>query len=163
MTHDEFRRQYEAWYDEFDSQPYTPLAVVLTAGNRVYIDKPEQVTLAPEELVITRRQNPRKPERYRYGDIARLVPLVELPADPGGMSYAEFDQLIRELLMAEPFQPFVIELKNGERIELNERGGTTRAGRFIAIWTDAPSQHLRVNFDQVAGLRRKSLAPVGRE
>lgn len=33
---------------------------------------------------------------------------MELPADPGGMSYPEFDPLIRELLMAEPF---VIELK----------------------------------------------------
>jgi hypothetical protein len=160
MTSEEFRQQYKAY--DWDTT-YQPLAVVLNSGNRVYIDKPEQVSLPPEELVITRRTNPRKPERYRYADITRLVPMMELPADPGGMSYAEFDPLIRELLMADPFEPFVIELKNGEHIELNERGGTTRAGRFIAIWTDSPKQFLRVNFDQVARLSRKAVATAGKE
>src|SRR5215471_9196494 len=89
MTHVEFRRQYEA----YGWEPYQPLAVVLANGQRTYIDMPEQVALAPDELVITRRTNPRKPERYRYAEIDRLVPLMELPADPGGISYAEFDPL----------------------------------------------------------------------
>jgi hypothetical protein len=159
MTHDEFRQQYEA----YPWDPYQPLAVILSSGERVYIDMPEQVRLTPDELVITRRSSPRKPERYRYADIARLVPLLELPADPGGISYAEFDPLIRELLMAEPFQPFAIELKNGERIELHERGGTTRAGRFIALLPELPKALRSVNFDQVARLTRLTPAAAGRD
>ena len=62
MTRDEFCRQYNAY--EWD--PYQPLAVILTNGNRIYIDMPEQVMRTGDELIITRRMNPRKPERYRY-------------------------------------------------------------------------------------------------
>lgn len=134
MTRDEFRTQYEAWHDTFDRGPYSPLAVLLAAGNHVYIDKPEQVTLSEDELVITRRKNPGKPERYRYADIAQLVPLSELPADPGGVSYAEFDALMRELLMADPFQPFVVELRSGERVEV--KSPAPRGGRFMHVWSD---------------------------
>ena len=157
MTHDEFRRQYEAY--EWD--PYQPLAVVLANGTRTYIDKPEQMTPGNDELIITRWQNPRKPERYRYADIAQLIPLLQMPADPDGMSYAEFNDRMSELLVADPFVPFVIELKNGERVELDARRGTTRAGRFIRVW-DGVGQPVGINFDQVARLSRKTLSPAGR-
>jgi hypothetical protein len=145
MTHDDFKQQYEA----YPWDPYQPLVVLLADGRRVYIDMPEQVRLNPDELVITRRTHPR-PERYRYEEIVRLVPLLQLPAEPGGMSYAEFDPLIRRLLMAEPFQPFVIELKNGERIELKKRGGTVRAGRAIAVVGEPPHTLTKIAFDDVA-------------
>jgi hypothetical protein len=148
MTHDEFRQQYEA----YPWDPYQPLAVILASGERVYIDMPEQVRLTPDELVITRRANPRKPERYRYAEIARLVPLLELPPDPGGMSYAEFDQLIRELLMAELFQPFVIELRNGERILIDHRGEIGRGGRHIILFDRIPRPSNHINYEQVARL-----------
>jgi hypothetical protein len=159
MTYDEFRAQYRA----YDWEPYAPLALIPTSGERVYIDMPEQAALAAGDLIVTRRAKAHRPERYRYADLDRLVPLTDLPADPGGMSHAEFDPLIRELLMAEPFQPFVIELKNGQQIEVNERGGTTRAGRFIAIWTDTPRRLVRVHFDQIAVLRCKALAAAEKE
>lgn len=158
MTRDEFWRQYNV----YEWEPYQPLAVILTSGVRTYIDMPEQAMPGSGELVITRRNSPRKPERYPYADIDRLVPLMELPADPGGMKYADFDPLIRELLMADPFEPFVIELKNGERIELDERGGTTRAGRFIVLLGEPPRPFVHVEFDQVARLMRKELATAGR-
>ena len=143
MTHDEFRQQYEA----YPWDPYQPLAVILSTGQRVYIDMPEQVQLTADELVITRRTSPRKPERYRYADIARLVPLMELPADPGGMSYAEFDPLIRQLILQEPFRPYVVELRSGERIEVTRPA--PRAGRFMKVWE--PSRLLRsIEFHDIA-------------
>jgi hypothetical protein len=108
---------------------------------------PEQVRLTPDELVITRRASPRKPERYRYADITQLIPLLELPADPGGMSYAEFDPLIRELLLARPFQPFVVELRSGERVEVTQPA--PRGGRFMKVWE--PSGSLRsIEFHNIA-------------
>jgi hypothetical protein len=158
MTHDEFRQQYEAWHDTFDQGPYSPLAVILMTGDRVYIDMPEQVTLAEDELVITRRKNPRKPERYRYSDIAQLIPLSELPADSGGVSYAEFDPLMRELLMADPFQPFVIELTNGERLEINKRSEIGRAGRHLTLFGEPPQSFTHYTFNQVARLVQKPRA-----
>jgi hypothetical protein len=145
MTYEQFRRQYEAY--PWDS--YHPLALILASGNRAYIDMPEQVTLTPAELVITRRAHPRQPERHRYADIVQLVPLLELPADPGGLSYAEFDPLIRRLLMADPFQPFVIELKNGMRIELDERGGTVRAGRAVSVQARSGNGRVKLTWDQI--------------
>lgn len=144
MTHDEFRQQYEAY--EWD--PYSPLAVVLTTGNHVYIDLPEQATLADDELVITRRKNPRKPEHYRYADIAQLIPLSDLPADPGGVSYAEFDALMRELILREPFRPFVVELRNGERIEVTRRA--PRSGRFMRAWSDVAGPLRIIEFHDIA-------------
>lgn len=158
MTHEEFRQQYEA----YPWDPYHPLAVILTNGERTYIDMPEQVTLAPDELVITRRSNPRKPERHRYAGIARLVPLMELAAEPGGISYAEFDPLIRRLLMAQPFEPFTIELKTGERIELAERGGTVRAGRAVSVWARPMKARVKITWDQIARITTNAAAVAGR-
>jgi len=146
MTHDEFHRQYE----DYPWDPYQPLAVFLSDGRRVYIDTPEQVRLTPDELVITRRTDPRHPERYRYADISRLVPLLELPADPGGMSYAEFDPLVRGLILREPFQPFVVELRTGEKIEVNRPG--PRSGRFMVILGEPHEPFRSVAFDDVARL-----------
>ncbi len=157
MTRREFLQQYRV----YEREMYQPLAVMLTDGRRVYIDKPEQMTPDYETVTITRWQHPNRPESYRYDDIARLVPMTELPADPDGMSYAEFNDVMSEWLVADPFEPFVIELKNGERVELDERRGTTRAGRFIRIW-DGVGQPVGINFDQVARLSRKALAPAGR-
>jgi hypothetical protein len=155
MTHDEFKQQYEAY--QWD--PYHPLVVLLADNRRVYIDMPEQVRSNPDELVITRRTHPR-PERYRYEEIVRLVPLLQLPAEQGGMSYAEFDPLIRRLLMAEPFQPFVIELKNGKRIELKKRGGTVRAGRAIAVASEFPHTLTKIAFDDVARITPLVASPT---
>ena len=157
MTRKEFWQRYKT----YERNPSQPLAVLLTNGSRVYIDKPEQVTPDYEVVTITRWQNPNRPESYRYDDITRLVLMTELPADPDGMSYAEFNDRMSELLVADPFEPFVIELKNGERVELDERRGTTRAGRFIRIW-DGVGQPVGINFDQVARLTRKALTPAGR-
>jgi hypothetical protein len=144
MTHDEFRQQYEAyeWY------PYSPLTVILATGNRVYVDMPEQVTLTGEELVITRRKNPKKPEHYRYADITRLVPLRELPADPGGISYAEFDALMPELILREPFRPFVVELRSGERVEVTHPA--PRGGRFMHVWSDVSGPLRSIEFHNIA-------------
>lgn len=158
MTRDEFLKQCEAWHDTFDQGPYSPLAVILMTGNRVYIDMPEQVTRAEDELVIPRRKNPRKPERYRFADIAQLIPLSELPAGPGGVSYAEFDALMREFLMANPFQPFVIELTNGERLEINKRSEIGRGGRHLTLFGEPPQSFTHYTFDQVARLIQKSRA-----
>ena len=144
MTRDEFRQQYEAY--EWD--PYQPLAVILTSGNRTYIDKPEQVGLTDDELVITRRQNPRKPEKYRYADIAQLIPLLDLPADPGCMSYAEFDPLIRELILQRPFRPFVVELRTGERVEVTR--SSPRAGRFMTVLNGSSDPIRFIVFDDIA-------------
>lgn len=143
MTHDEFRQRYEA----YEWEPYHPLAVILTSGKRAYIDMPEQVNLTPDELVITRRANPRRPERYSYADIAQLVPLMELPADPGGIGYAEFDPLIRELIIQRPFRPFVVELRSGERIEVTR--AAPRGGRFMKVWEPAGSLR-SIEFDDIA-------------
>lgn len=156
MTHDEFRKQYE----DYPWDPYQPLAVLLADGRRTYIDMPEQVRLTPDELVITRRTDPRKPERHRYADISRLVPLLELPTDPGGMSYAEFDPLIRELLMAEPFRPFAIELKSGEVIEINRRPQISRLCRHFTLFGEPPRSFTHYTFDQVARLIPSSTHPV---
>jgi hypothetical protein len=158
MTHDEFRRQYE----DYPWDPYHPLAVILTTGPRVYIDKPEQVALAPDELVITRRVNPRKPEHYRYADIAQLVPLLELPADPGGLSYAEFDPLIRRLLMADPFEPFVIELRTGAQLRVNSRPDLSRAGRHLTLFGRPRWISTSYTYDQVARLIPKAETVVAR-
>jgi hypothetical protein len=146
MTQEEFRSQYEA----YSWDPYHPLGVILANGQRVYIDKPEQVELTLNELVLTRRSTPSKPERYHYSEISQLVPLLELPADPGGISYAEFDPLIRELLMAEPFQPFAIKLKTGEVIEIGRRPEIGRAGRYLNIRKEYAVTHL--TYDQLARL-----------
>jgi hypothetical protein len=153
MTCDEFRQQYEAY--EWD--PYSPLAVILATGNRVYIDMPEQVTLTDDELVITRRKNPRKPERYRYADIARLVPLMELPADPGGMSYAEFDAIMRELIVQRPFSPFVVELRSGERIEVTK--AAPRGGRFMKVWSDVAGPLRSIEFHDIARIVTTAAIP----
>ena len=66
------------------------------------------------------------------------------------MSYAEFDPLIRELLMAEPFQPFAIKLKTGEVIEIGRRPEIGRAGRHLNIRKEYAVTHL--TYDQVAML-----------
>lgn len=152
MTHDEFRQQYEAY--EWD--PYSPLAVILMNGNRVYIDMPEQVARSGDELVIIRRKNPRKPERYKYADIARLVPLVELPADPGGVSYAEFDALMRKLILQEPFQPFVVELRSGEQVEVTRRA--PRGGRFMHVWNETGPLR-SIEFHTIARIVTQSKVP----
>ena len=154
MTREEFRQRYE----DYPWDPYHPLAVILANGGRTYIDMPEQVELTWDGLVITRRPQPRKPERYPYSDIAGLVPLLELPADPGGMSYAEFDPLIRKLLMAEPFEPFAIELKTGEVIEINRRHEIGRACRHFVIFGEPPRSFTNYTFDQVSRLIPKSEA-----
>lgn len=148
MTRSEFWQAYEA--HEWD--PYQPLAVLLADGTRTYIDKPEQV--APEfgEVVITRRQNPQRPERYKYADIARLVPLTDLPADPGGMRYADFDALIRELLMAEPFRPFAIELKDGTVLDISRRAQIGRGGRYLTLFGEPPHSFAQYTYDQIARL-----------
>jgi hypothetical protein len=155
MTAEEFRQRYEA----YDWEPHHPLVVILKSGQRGYIDMPEQVTLAPDELIITRRANPHRPERYRYADIDRVVPLMELPADPGGMSYAEFDPLIRELLMADPFRPFVIELRTGERLEINRRADIGRACRHFTLFGNPPRSFTQYTYDQVTRVR-PMFAPV---
>ena len=144
MTRDEFRQQYDAY--EWD--PYAPLAVILMSGTRAYIDVPEQATFTDTEVVITRRRHPNRPEKYPFADIARLVPLDQLPADPGSMSYAEFDPLIRELLMAEPFQPFVVELKTGERVEITRRPEIGRMGRFVSFHKG--NSHTSQTYDHIA-------------
>jgi len=144
MTHDEFRRQYETY--EWD--PYQPLAVILANGTRTYIDMPEQPTLTADELVITRRANPRRPERHKYADVAQLVPLMELPADPGGMSYAEFDPLIRELITQRPFRPFAVELRSGEQVKVTRLA--TRGGRFVNVRNDPSGPRRQIEFDDIA-------------
>lgn len=77
---------------------------------------------------------------------------MELPADRGAMSYAEFDPLIRELLMAEPFVPFVIELKGGERLTITRRAELGRACRHLIYFGEPPRSFTHYTFDQVARL-----------
>jgi hypothetical protein len=150
MTRHEFQQRYE----EYPWDPYIPLAVFLKDGRRVYIDLPEQVKFSDSELIITRRSHPQKPERYPYAEITRLVPLDQLPAEAGGMSYAEFDPLIRELLMADPFRPFTIELKSGERIDIQSRPEIGRAGRFVKFYRG--NERSSVTYEHI-----KRLAPQG--
>lgn len=146
MTAEEFRRQAEPL---LNPDKFVPIAVDLSTGDRVFIDMPEQAELRGNQLLITRRGR-RFPEKYGYDVIERVIPADRLPPDPGGISYAEFDTTIRQLLTAEPFRPFVIELRNGDRIELHERAGTVRAGRVVVIPFLASRPVLKITYDQIA-------------
>jgi hypothetical protein len=144
MTRAEFCQQYKTYTRE----PYQPLAMILASGQRAYIDKPEQVAPDYEEVVLTRWQNPHRPERYKYADIARLVPLMELPADPGGVSYADFDALMRDLITQRPFSPFAVELRSGERVEVTKPA--PRGGRFMKVWSGVAGPLRSIEFHDIA-------------
>lgn len=149
MTAAEFGDKFNA----YDWDLYQPLAVLLKDGRRVYVDPPgREAGLHPDELVITRGRNPKQPERYRYAEIADLVGMLDLPADPGRMSYAEFDPLIREYLMADPFLPFAVELASGEVLEVKRRRDLGRACRFIRWRGTADYREVQYTFDDIIRL-----------
>lgn len=152
MTHDEFA---SAVRPLLDPARFVPIALDLSTGDRVFIDMPEQAEVRPGWVVITRRSRP-TPERYGYDVIERVTPADRLPADPGGISYAEFDAAIRRLLTQDPFRPFVIELRDGRRIDLDQRGETVRAGRYVLIRPAESGPLVRVTYDQIARLAPKA-------
>ncbi|MBX9628777.1 MAG: hypothetical protein K2X82_33595 [Gemmataceae bacterium] len=155
MTATEFRSKYVA----YGWDPYHPLALILTDGRRVYIDMPEQAELGPNELVITRRSAPRKPERYRYEDIRDVVGMLDLPADPGCISYAEFDPLIRRLILQKPYRPYVLELRDGRRIPVNQP--SPRHCRAVTVLGDGDQPVVKLWFDDIARVVVPEQVPSG--
>ncbi|MBX9583369.1 MAG: hypothetical protein K2X87_23960 [Gemmataceae bacterium] len=149
MTAAEFGDKFNA----YDWDLYQPLAVLLKDGRRTYIDPPgDQARPRPDELVIIRRSNPKNPERHRYEEITDLVGMLDLPADQGRMSYAEFDSLIRQYLMADPFLPFAVELRSGEVLEVKRRPDLGRVCRHLR-WHGTPGRpDTYYTFDDVARL-----------
>lgn len=155
MTAAEFRTKYVA----YDWDPYHPLAVLLKDGRRAYIDMPEQATLGPNGLVITRRYTPQKPEQYRYEDIRDVVGMLDLPADPGCISYAEFDPLIRRLILQKPFKPYILELRDGRRVPV--RRPSPRNGRAMLILGRRKDPFVKLAFDEVARVVVPDEVPAG--
>ena len=93
--------------------------------------------------------------------MARVAPLDEIPGEPGGMSYADFYATIRPLFWAEPFRPYVVELRNGDKLAVASPGRLTLAGRFGLFISDAPARIVRFSYDQVTRVYAADPVPVG--
>lgn len=146
MTSGEARARLEPL---LDWKVFVPTAVDLIDGERVFIDKPEQAKLSREALVIARRV-PARLIGLPYPDIASITPATELPAEPGGIAYAEFDALMSQLLMREPFQPFSIEIRTGVVIEVTSRRRIDRTGRFVIVYDETRTSRMLYTYDQIA-------------
>src|SRR5437762_12128591 len=110
MTHDDFERALERLRRQ---KPFRPFAIDLTNGERVEVWSPDAVRIDGEDASV------RVGERwfgYEGGDVARVE---ELPRrEVRVMTREEWEAELRRLIWQEPFRPFVIELKSGERAEV---------------------------------------------
>ncbi len=64
------------------------------------------------------------------------------------MSYSEFETRVHELNIQEPFQPFVLELRNGGRIEVTHPTG--RGGRFLKVWNNPSELPRSIEFHNIS-------------
>jgi hypothetical protein len=152
MTTSDVRKQIDA---VFCRSPLVPL-VLFTSGGRVVVDTPEQLEVWPNAINVRRRTDPVE-YRIDYEEIERVAALDELPAENGGLSYAEFYATVRPLLWREPYQPFSLEFQDGTRLLIDRPGRLSLAGRFGVFMPKGPTPLVRFTYDQVA-----KVAPVDR-
>jgi hypothetical protein len=145
MTLNDFRDRIEPLLDR---DPFVPVVLDLTSGERVYLDMANQLEVGPTAAVITRRSE-RRPRTIPLADIAAVAPLDQLPGD-GGPTYDEFQATLRRLYWADPRPPFVVELKSGERIAIPPESSLAFAGRFAHVDPKGGDTFVQFSQDQVA-------------
>ena len=138
----------------FGRVPLTPVVVDLVDGRRVVIDMPRQVQAVVEGITVLPAAGPAV--SVPADAVRRVVGYDELPAEPGALSYRQFYAAVRPLARAEPFNPFVLELQDGRRLEV-DRPTLLLAGRF-GLWQTAGGPQERFTTDQVARVLAGRLA-----
>ena len=157
MTYEEFKARTDTI---FRRSPLVPAVLELVGGQRLTVDMPEQAEIRPDTVVIRRKTEPTA-YRIGYEEIDRVTPLDELPAETGGLSYAEFYATVRPLLWRGPYQPFVIELRDGSRLLIDKPGRLSLAGRFGVFLPPGPVPLVRFTYDQVVRVSLADLAKAG--
>jgi len=157
MTHEEFHRDIR---NVFRRSPLVPAVIELTGGDRVVVDMPEQLEAGPAAITIRRRTDHLRP-RIGYEEIGRVIPLDELPAERGSLSYAEFYATVRPLLWRQPFQPFSLEFRDGTKLVVDSPGRLALAGRFGVFLPPDPTPLVRFTYDQVARVTTSDMARAG--
>jgi hypothetical protein len=135
--------------------PFVPIALDLTEGERVVIDLPEQYEARPEHAMVTRRGEPRR--LIDYDLIQSVTPFDQLPAGPG-MGYVEFQDALRRFGWREPFIPFAIELISGRRLVVEAPKSVPFAGRFATYVPGNGRPFVQFSNDEVA--RMTTLDPA---
>lgn len=151
MTETVFRRQTVA---AFARSPIVPVVLELDSGDRVLVDVPEQ--LSPGRAAVDVSRPGQSDLRIDYERVDRVVSLDQLPADAGGLSYADFYAAVRPLLWADPYRPFALELRDGTTLAIDRPGRLALAGRFGVFLPPEPAGYVRFTYDQVS----RVLAPA---
>ncbi|MBA4063424.1 MAG: hypothetical protein C0501_06870 [Isosphaera sp.] len=146
MTYAEVRAQVEA---ALRRSPPVPAVLDLADGGRVVVDAPEQIDLRPDAAAVRRGNGPAV-FLLDYDQVARVVPLDQLPGENGGLGYGDFYAAVRPLLWAEPYQPFALELRDGRTLPIDRPGRLALAGRFGVFVPPAAAPAIPFTYDQVA-------------
>jgi len=157
VTHDEFQTHIQAI---FRRSPLVPAVLETAAGERVIVDMPEQLELRPRGAVVRRRTDPTV-YLIGYEEIVRVTPIDEVPGENGSLGYAEFYAAVRPLLWREPYQPFVIEFRDGSSLLIDRPGRLSLAGRFGVFMPPGHTPLVRFTYDQVARVTTPDLARAG--
>jgi hypothetical protein len=144
----------------FRRSPLVPVVIDVTDGRRIVVDMPEQLEVGHNSVTIRKRTDPIL-HRVDYEDIKQVTPLDELPGENGGLSYGEFYGTVRPLLWREPFQPFVLEFRDGSRLVIDRPGRLSLGGRFGVFMPPGPVPLVRFTYDQVVRVSSADMARAG--
>lgn len=138
----------------FRRSPIVPAVIVLKDGRRVVADSPRLLKHFPPGMVSVTHPN-ESPGITVVGVemIDRVIPIDELPAESGVLSYTDFYASVRPHFWADPFRPYVLDLRSGESLEVGSPAQLTLAGRFGTYVSDTPPRIVRFTFDQVTRVR----------
>ncbi len=122
-----------------DRNPFKPFVVEMNDGTLIEIDRPNSLAFRGGGAAGLARGN--RYIDFKSVDVRRIV---EAPNEPAiGMSADDFQGTIRDKLSHEPFEPFVVELNDGNRIEFDRpnslavrgglAGGFAKGGKIVII------------------------------
>lgn len=141
----------------FERTPFEPVVLVVETGERVVVDDPAHVEFEAGGVRVwgTGVRGPAVPAGgrdsrvIRSATVAAVVPLEELPGEPGQLSYLGFQTAVRDAVRRVPFAPFAVDLRSGGRVVI-ERPTLTLAGRYLTYYAHAGRPPVQVRADDVA-------------